>query len=93
VQMLDGAGVLAQNRRMTAEVVLDLKGLKCPLPVLRSRQALKALAPGALLVVEANDPMAVLDIPHMCNEDGHRLVSVERLEDLARFVIARGERS
>jgi tRNA 2-thiouridine synthesizing protein A len=66
---------------------LDLKGLKCPLPVLRTRKALRRLASGALVEIETTDPLAGLDIPHMCNEDGHALVSSERLETGHRFVV------
>ncbi|MHC5655393.1 sulfurtransferase TusA family protein [Stappia sp.] len=62
--MVDGEG--AQE--------LDLKGLKCPLPVLRTRKALSRLAAGARLRVVATDPMSVIDIPHYCQEAGHRLV-------------------
>ncbi|KND17840.1 response regulator SirA [Pannonibacter phragmitetus] len=69
---------------------LDLRGLKCPLPVLRSRKVLAGLKPGAVLVVEASDPMSVIDIPHMCNEDGHALLAQEKHDDALRFTIRRG---
>ncbi|MFG1464649.1 sulfurtransferase TusA family protein [Xanthobacter sp. DSM 24535] len=52
------------------EVHLDLKGLKCPLPALRTRKALAALAPGARLVVTCTDPMSVIDIPHIAQQTG-----------------------
>ncbi|MEH0074459.1 sulfurtransferase TusA family protein [Pannonibacter sp. Pt2] len=69
---------------------LDLRGLKCPLPVLRSRKALTELKPGTVLVVEASDPMSVIDIPHMCNEDGHELLAQDKTGDGLRFTIRRG---
>lgn len=69
---------------------LDLRGLKCPLPVLRSRKVLAGLRPGAVLVVEASDPMSVIDIPHMCNEDGHALLAQDKTGDSLRFTIRRG---
>ncbi|NBN65488.1 sulfurtransferase TusA family protein [Pannonibacter tanglangensis] len=72
---------------MASDTVLDLRGLKCPLPVLRTRQALRQQAAGARLVVEATDPMSAIDIPHMCNEDGHRLVAQVRDGELIRFTI------
>jgi tRNA 2-thiouridine synthesizing protein A len=72
------------------ELTLDLKGLKCPLPVLRTRKALKPLTTGALVEIETTDPLAGLDIPHMCNEDGHVLVSSERTETGHRFRVRRG---
>ncbi len=49
---------------------LDLKGLKCPLPVLRTRKALRRLCPGDLLIVECTDPLAPIDIPHLAREMG-----------------------
>jgi tRNA 2-thiouridine synthesizing protein A len=59
----------------TGPQVLDLKGLKCPLPVLKTRKRLQSLTVGQRLQVETTDPLAVIDIPHMCAEDGHRLIS------------------
>lgn len=53
---------------------LDVKGLLCPLPVLRARKRLKALSADALLQVDATDPASVIDFPHYCNETGHTLV-------------------
>jgi len=74
---------------MTGAVTLDLDlcGLKCPLPVLRSRKAMTKLAPGAILRVQTTDPLAGIDIPHFCTEDGHKLVSSERTERGHVFVI------
>ena len=54
--------------------ILDLRGLKCPLPVLRTRRALRRLPSGAAIVVLSTDALAGLDIPHMAAEDGHQLV-------------------
>lgn len=73
-----------------ADAVLDLRGLACPMPVLRTKRALAALPAGAEIVVEATDPMASLDIPHFCNENGHRLLSRETDGRVVRFRIARG---
>ncbi|NNM72222.1 sulfurtransferase TusA family protein [Enterovirga sp. DB1703] len=52
---------------------LDLRGLKCPLPALRTRAALARLAPGEALVVECTDPLAGIDIPHLLRETGDSL--------------------
>lgn len=70
-------------------LVYDLKGLKCPLPVLRTRKRMATLAPGTLITVETTDPLAIIDIPHFCNEDGHRLERSETLATGHRFVIRR----
>lgn len=72
---------------MTDALVLDLRGLNCPLPVLRTAKAMTGLAPGTRVVVEATDPMAAIDIPHFCRQKGHRLLSVERGEPVLRFTI------
>ena len=59
-------------------VRLDLSGLKCPLPALKARRALKTLAPGDLLEVRCTDPMAAIDIPHLVGMTGDRLQGIER---------------
>ncbi len=57
---------------MTQEI--DALGLLCPLPVLKLRKRLAALSPGELIRLHADDPAAVVDVPHFCNESGHELV-------------------
>lgn len=71
-------------------VELDLSGLKCPLPALRTRKALRALAPGARLTVTATDPLAGIDIPNVVREEGAALEALERHGPVARFLIRRG---
>lgn len=56
-----------------AETHLNLRGLKCPLPALKTRKALRGLAAGDVLVVECTDPLAVIDIPNMARETGDAL--------------------
>ncbi len=56
---------------------LDAVGLLCPLPVLKARKRLQGLPQGALLRVRADDPAAVVDIPHFCAEAGHALLATE----------------
>ncbi|MFC5563311.1 sulfurtransferase TusA family protein [Methylobacterium aerolatum] len=68
-------------------VTLDLAGLKCPLPVLRTRKALRGLAPGTALVVVCTDPLAAIDIPNLVREEGARLDGMEREHGLLRFRI------
>ncbi|MBV9331790.1 MAG: sulfurtransferase TusA family protein [Alphaproteobacteria bacterium] len=57
---------------------LDLRGLKCPLPALLARRALKAASKAADLCVLADDPLAYIDIPHMCMQEGFEVLSLER---------------
>ncbi|HBH00238.1 MAG: sulfurtransferase TusA family protein [Rhodobacteraceae bacterium] len=60
---------------MDADLEIDARGLRCPLPVLRAQRALNGLAPGQTLRLLADDPMAAIDLPHFCAESGHRLVA------------------
>jgi len=73
-----------------ANEVYDLKGLKCPLPVLRTRKRLEQLPAGASLWIETTDPLAVIDIPHFCNEYGHTLMADEPIDGGHRFLIRKG---
>ena len=68
----------------------DLRGLNCPLPVLRTRKRLAGMPAGARLVIETTDPLAAIDIPAFCNDDGHRLVTTEEVPGGHRFTIERG---
>lgn len=67
--------------------VLDATGLKCPLPVLRARKAMKDVAPGGLLQVLATDPGAVKDFAHFCEATGHELVESKQDGDIFSFLI------
>lgn len=68
-------------------VRLDLRGLKCPYPVLKTENRLASLGPGTLIEVETTDPLSAIDIPHFCNENGHALVSQDKTHGGHRFVI------
>jgi tRNA 2-thiouridine synthesizing protein A len=70
---------------------LDLRGLKCPLPALMTRRRLAGMAPGAMLTVLSNDPLAVVDIPHMCAEDGHEVAAARKAHDHHSFTIRKGQ--
>ncbi len=66
---------------------LDAKGLSCPLPVLKARRAMKELAPGDVLEIEATDPGTVADFAHFCETTGHRLLGRESAEGVYSFRI------
>jgi tRNA 2-thiouridine synthesizing protein A len=57
-----------------SDTVLDTRGLKCPLPVLRARKAMQGVAPGGVLRVLATDPGTVRDFQAFCAATGHELV-------------------
>lgn len=67
-----------------AQTKLDLTGLKCPLPALKTRKALKSLKPGDRLEVHCTDPLSVIDIPALILETGD---SVEITEQGARRIV------
>jgi tRNA 2-thiouridine synthesizing protein A len=72
----------------TADVnTIDLRGLKCPLPALRTRKALSRLRPGTALVVECTDPLAVIDIPNLVRETGDILEENTQRDDVLIFRI------
>jgi tRNA 2-thiouridine synthesizing protein A len=70
---------------------LDLAGLKCPLPALRTRKALKALTPGDRLEVLCTDPLSVIDIPNLVRETGDTVEITERAERRIVFLIEKAE--
>ena len=66
---------------------LDLTGLKCPLPALKTRKALKTVAPGDVLEVHCTDPLSVIDIPNLIRETGDKVEIAERGETRIVFLI------
>ncbi len=69
---------------------LDALGLLCPLPVLKARKRLKHLPDGAVLQVLADDPAAVIDVPHFCAEAGHCLISQGEQDGHQFYLIRKG---
>ena len=61
--------------------VLDSTGLLCPLPVLKIRKKLKEMKKGSVLRVIADDPAAIIDIPHYCHESGNKILKQDVGED------------
>ena len=66
---------------------MDLRGLKCPLPALRTRKALNAMVKGDVLVIECTDPLAAVDIPNLINQTGDVLESTTREKKVLTFRI------
>lgn len=69
--------------------ILDARGLKCPLPVLKMEKRLAQLPTGARLVVLATDPMAKVDVPLHCRQNGHDC-AVSAEAEVLRFSIVKG---
>jgi tRNA 2-thiouridine synthesizing protein A len=74
---------------LTTEDVVDARGLKCPLPVLKTEKRLARMQPGERLVVLASDPMAKVDIPLFCRQRQHDC-KVSEDGDGLRFTIVKG---
>ncbi len=72
---------------MTPKETLDARGLLCPLPVLKLRKRLKSLGPGEEIAMQADDPAAVIDVPHFCAESGHVLLSAAEADGVQTYVI------
>jgi len=68
-------------------LTIDVRGLKCPLPVLKTAKRMVPLAAGARVIVLTTDPMAAIDIPHFCQENGHRLLASREQDGTLHFEI------
>lgn len=75
---------------MTCEV-LDARNLLCPLPVIRTQDAVQQLNAGDLLRVICTDPGALHDIPAWCRVHGHQIASVERKDREITVVVKVGD--
>lgn len=71
---------------------IDARGLACPQPVLRLRQALLARPPGARVRLLATDPLAAVDVEAFCARGGHRLLERREEAGTHAFVVERGTR-
>lgn len=72
------------------DLEIDALGLLCPLPVLRLRKRMEPLNPGAKVRLLADDPAAIVDVPHFCNEAGHTFVSVTESDSHFEFIVEKG---
>ena len=78
------------TRRQTADISLDLTGLKCPLPVLKARRQVGMMTAGTVLEVKADDPAAPLDFDHFCETSSHRLIGSETIAGVFHIMIEVG---
>ena len=75
---------------MTWDEEIDATGLSCPLPVLKARKRLSQMQAGQVLRLLASDPMAVVDVPHFCNEAGHEFQGMAELGGTRAYLVRRG---
>jgi tRNA 2-thiouridine synthesizing protein A len=74
---------------LVATKVLDLKGLLCPMPVIKMAKAIKEIQPGEIIEAFATDPGVMADIPAWCRTTGNELVVLEKQDKQFRFVVRR----
>ena len=71
----------------TEPAAVNMRGLKCPLPTLKTRKLLSKMTPGEMLVIECTDPLTAIDIPNLLRETGDTLVSDSRKGRVLTFRI------
>ena len=69
------------------EEVVDLRGLKCPLPALMARRYLARAPAHVVVAVLPDDPMAPIDVPHMCAGEGFEVLEIQRMGNESRMII------
>lgn len=75
---------------MKIDEELDATGLLCPLPVLKAAKRMKSLSTGEVLRLLADDPAAVVDVPHFCAEQSHELLSAKEVDGVQVYDIKKG---
>ena len=75
--------------KLKADETLDLKGLKCPLPALLAKRAMLRAVPGMVIEVVTDDPLAGLDVPHMCKQENFEVLHQSRDGDVVRLWLRR----
>lgn len=71
-----------------AEVVVDARGHRCPVPTLRLRRAMEAAGPGARVRLLADDPLARIDVPHLAASKGWTVLSSDEEDGTLSFLVA-----
>ena len=77
----------AAAKSSVKDAAINMRGLKCPLPALKTRKALKSVAAGDRLEVHCTDPLSVIDIPNLIRETGDKVEITERDEKRIVFLI------
>ncbi|MFT5393071.1 MAG: tRNA 2-thiouridine synthesizing protein A [Gammaproteobacteria bacterium] len=77
------------ENEFAVDEILDVKGLNCPLPILRTKLSLSKMPPGKVLHIMATDPHSVVDFQAFCDRTDHELLRLVRGDDLFQFFIRR----
>ena len=84
---MPGADADVVTRKKRYDVLLDARGLVCPMPLIKARQALMVVGRGATICVLATDPGSVADFTSFCDATGHRLLSSEHKDGVYLYII------
>jgi tRNA 2-thiouridine synthesizing protein A len=76
-----------------ADIVVDARGHRCPVPTLKLRRALERAPTGARLTLLADDPLARIDVPHFLGQVGSELAEIGEEAGATRFVVIKKPRS
>ena len=68
-------------------IELDTRGLLCPLPVLKLRKFIKSTKQKDKIKLITDDPAAIVDVPHFCDEQGHQILESYKENGYYLFVI------
>ena len=77
--------------KINVETVLDLKGLLCPIPIVKISKAIKGVAIGDIIAGTATDAGVMMDIPAWCSSTGHELLDIDEVDDIFTFQIKRSK--
>ncbi|WP_295207656.1 sulfurtransferase TusA family protein [uncultured Brevundimonas sp.] len=77
---------------MSAPLVIDARGHRCPVPSLKLMKAMETAPSGARIVLLATDPMARIDVPFLMSQQGGRMVEISDTDGLLRITIETGAR-
>ena len=72
-----------------AEIVVDARGHRCPVPTLKLRRAMEAAPAGAHLRLLADDPLARIDVPHFLAAAGGHLIATDEVNGSFRFLVVK----
>ena len=75
------------SESVTYDVFLDCRGMVCPMPLVKARQALMVVDPGATVCILSTDPASMADFANFCEASGHRLLKSEHEEPIYVFVL------
>ena len=72
---------------MKPSVIVDAKGLFCPVPIIKTSEAMRVLDEGAIVELISDDPAIEFDMPAWCDSHGHKIESVTREANLFRYLV------